>query len=112
MFLFDISNTFTLLLMLAATVLLLFLAHEEKKSFINAIVLFAYIVILIMHVIQIATLPEQYVSLSHTLSKCVIIDFVFVFISFFGYLWIDNIEAQEKGKRSLSNSLDWFWKKI
>ena len=112
MFLFDISNALTLVLMLAATILLIFLAKEEKKSFINAIVLFAYIAILVMHVAQVATLAEEYRFLLPTLSKCIVIDFIFIFISFFAYLWIDDVETKEKGKKSINNSLDWFWKKI
>ena len=112
MFLFDISNALTLVLMLVATVLLVFLAKEEKKSFINAIVLFAYIAILVMHVAQVATLAEEYRFLLPTLYKCIVIDFIFIFISFFAYLWIDDVETKEKGKKSINNSLDWFWKKI
>ena len=60
MFIFDISNPLTLLLMLAATILLIFLAQEVKKSYIGAIVLFAYLIILVVHVAQIATLPEEF----------------------------------------------------
>ena len=58
MFLFDISNPLTLILMLAVTVLLIFLSQEVKKSYISAIMLFAYLIILIVHVAQIATLSE------------------------------------------------------
>ena len=54
MFLFDISNGLTLVLMLVATVLLIFLAQEEKKSFISAIALVGYLMILVMHVAQAA----------------------------------------------------------
>ena len=89
MFLFDISNPLTLLLMLAATALLIFLAQEVKKSYIGAISLFAYIVILVMHVAQIATLSEEFRYLLPTLSRCIAIDFVFVLITFFSYLWVD-----------------------
>ena len=39
-------------------------------------------------------------------------DFVFVLITFFSYLWVDDIEARAIGKRSIDNSLDWFWKKV
>ena len=60
MFIFDISNPLTLILMLAATILLIFLAQEIKKSYIAAIILFAYLVCLIVHVAQLATLPEEY----------------------------------------------------
>lgn len=112
MFLFDISNPLTLILMLAATVLLVFLSQEVKKSYITAITLFAYLIILIVHVAQIATLPEEFRYLISTLSRCIAIDFVFVLISFFSYLWVDDIETKVKGKKSIDNSLDWFWKKI
>ena len=112
MFLFDISNPLTLVLMLAATVLLIFLAQEIKKSYVGAILLFGYLVILIMHVAQIATLSEEFRYMATTLSRCIAIDFVFVLISFFSYLWVDDIEAKTDGKKSIDSSLDWFWKKI
>ena len=112
MFIFDISNALTLILMLAATILLIFLAQEIKKSYINAIVLFLYLIILVIHVAQIATLPEEYRYMLSTLSRCIVIDFIFVLISFFSYLWVDDIEAKAKGKKSIDNSLDWFWKKV
>ncbi len=112
MFIFDISNPLTLILMLAATVLLVFLSQEIKKSYITAIVLFTYLIILIMHVAQIATLSEEFRYMLSTLSRCIVIDFVFVLISFFSYLWVDDIEAKTEGKRSIDNSLDWFWRKI
>ncbi len=112
MFIFDISNPLTLILMLAATVLLIFLAQELKRSYIGAICLFAYLVILIVHVAQIATLSEEFRYMLTTLSRCIAIDFVFVLITFFSYLWVDDIEAKAEGKKSIDNSLDWFWKKI
>lgn len=112
MFIFDISNPLTLILMLAATVLLVFLAQEIKKSYVAAIMLFIYLVVLIMHVAQIATLPEEFRYMVTTLSRCIAIDFVFILITFFSYLWVDDIEAKISGKKSIDNSLDWFWKKV
>lgn len=112
MFIFDISNPLTLLLMLAATVLLIFLAQEVKKSYIGAIVLFTYLIVLVIHVAQIATLPEEFRYMLNTLSRCIAIDFVFVLIAFFSYLWVDDMEAKAEGKKSIDDSLDWFWKKI
>ena len=112
MFIFDISNPLTLLLMLAATVLLIFLAQEIKRSIITAITLFAYLIFLVIHVAQMMTLPEEYRYLVSTLSRCLVIDFIFVLITFFAYLWVDDIEAKKLGKKSIDNSLDWFWKKV
>lgn len=112
MFVFDISKPLTLLLMLAVTVLLIFLSQELKKSYIGAIMLFAYLIILIVHVAQIATLSEEFRYLLSTLSRCIVIDFIFVLITFFSYLWVDDIETRVNGKKSYDNSLDWFWKKV
>ena len=112
MFIFDISNPLTLILMLAVTVLLIFLAQEIKRSSVAAIMLFAYLIILVIHVAQIATLSEEFRYMLTTLSRCIAIDFVFVLITFFSYLWVDDIEAKVKGKKSIDNSLDWFWKKV
>lgn len=112
MFVFDISNPLTLLLMLAVTILIIFLSQEIKKSYIGAIVLFLYLIILIVHVAQIATLSEEFRDLLPTLSRCVVIDFIFVLVTFFSYLWVDDIETKALGKKSLDNSLDWFWRKV
>lgn len=112
MFIFDIANPLTLILMLAMTVLLIFLAQEIKKSSVAAIMLFAYLIILVVHVAQIATLPEEFRYMLTTLSRCIAVDFVFILITFFSYLWVDDIEAKVKGKKSIDNSLDWFWKKV
>ena len=112
MFLFDISNPLTLLLMLAVTVLLIFLAKEINRSAVSGIVLFGYLIILIVHVAQLTTLSEEYRYMISTITRCLAIDFVFVLISFFGYLWIDDVEAKVKGKKSYDNSLEWFWKKV
>ncbi len=112
MFIFDISNVLNLLLMLAATVLLIFLAQELKKSCIAGITLFIYLIILIMHAVQLVTLTEEFQDMSQILARCVAIDFIFIFISFFAYLWVDDLEAKKMEKRSIDNSLDWLWKKV
>ena len=44
--------------------------------------------------------------------RSITFDLVFVFLSFISYLWIDDIEARAKNKKSLDNSLDWLWKKV
>ena len=112
MFIFDISNILNLILMLIATVLLIFLAQELKKSYIAGFVLFAYLILLVVHAGQMITLPEEYSEMLPILGRCVAIDFVFIFISFFSYLWVDDIEAKKMQKKSLDNSLDWLWKNV
>lgn len=112
MFIFDITNTVTLLLLLVATVLVVFLARELKKSYIVAIPLIAYLGLLVMHVVQMITLDAAYNYLLSTLSWCIVIDFMFVLMTFIAYLWVDDLEAKKFNKKSIDNSLDWFWKQV
>lgn len=112
MFVLDISNPLTLLLIILATGVLIFSSQEFKKSYINGIMLFVYLVVLVMHVIQAFAIPGQGQELQEILTKCIVIDFILVALTFFAYLWVDDIEAKELGKKSYDNSLDWFWKKV
>lgn len=109
---FDISNPLTLILMLVATILLIFLSQEIKKSYIAGITLGAYLIFLVTHAIQLMMLPSEYSYIFNTLTRCIAIDFIFILITFFAYLWVDDIEAKAFGKKSIDNSLDWFWKKV
>ena len=112
MYIFNISDPLTLVLLLIATILLIFLSQEVKKSYVTAIPLFAYLALIIIHISQLVTLDPQFSYLSTTLFYCLGLDFVFIFLTFIGYLWVDDIEAKETGKKSISNGLDWFWREI
>ena len=112
MFFLDVSNIFTLILLLIATVLLIFLSQELKKSYISGIALFFYLILLAVHVGQLIPLSQENASYLSELIKCAIIDLVFVFITFFAYLWVDDIEAKKLGKKSVDDSLQWFWKNV
>lgn len=112
MFILDITNVVTLLLLLLVTVLLIFLSHELKKSYIAAIPLFAFLCLLVMHVIQLMTLSPEYSNMTSTLTWCIILDFAFIFISFISYLWVDDLEAKRLNKKSIDDSLEWFWKEV
>ena len=112
MFVFNITNPMTLVLLLVATVLLIFLGQEIKKSYVTLIPLIAYLILLVWHVTQMVTVSEEYRYLLTTISRCVAMDFIFVLITFFAYLWVDDIEAKATNKKSIDNSLDWFWRKV
>ena len=112
MYIFNISDPLILMLMVMATALLIFLAQEIKKSYITGGILVAYLLIIVVHVAQLITLPAEYGHLVNTLTRCIVVDLIFIFISFFAYLWVDDLEAKKLGKKSLSNSLNWFWKKV
>ena len=112
MIILNITNPLTLLLTVLAIALLIFLGQEVKKSIAVAIPLFVFLVLLIIHVGQVATLSADLAYLSSTLYKCIAIDLLFILITFFAYLWVDDIEAKKNNVKSIDNSLDWFWKEI
>ena len=112
MFVLNITQPITVLLLFMGTILLIFLGHELKKSYIAAIPLFAFLVLLIIHVTELVTLPVEYSNLSQMLVWSMVLDFAFIFITFMSYLWVDELEAKKNNKKSIDNSLDWFWKQV
>ncbi len=112
MFILNLANPLTLLLVILITALLIFLSQEIKKSWINGVMLFVYLVILIIQVIQAFIVPNPSDEEFLILTRSIIVDFILVAITFMAYLWVDDIESKELGKKSYNNSLEWFWKKI
>ena len=112
MFIFDLTNPLTLLLVVLATTLLIFLGQEVKKSSIAIIPLISFLALLVIYVVQILTISDEYAYLLRIIYKCLAVDLLFVLITFFSYLWVDDLDARKNNKRSLDKSLDWLWKEI
>ena len=113
MFIFDLTNLLTLFLVLIATVLLIYLSQEVKRSIIVAIPLFAFLIDLVIHTIQTLTLTPDYAYLFNKLCLNMAIDFVFLLLTFLAYLWADDVEAKEFNKKTInSKGIDWLFKKI
>ena len=48
----------------------------------------------------------------HALTVSLVVDFVFIFLSFISYLWVDDIQTKVEKKKSIDDSLNWFWAKV
>lgn len=113
MYIFDISNPFTLLAVLIVTILAVFLGKEIKKPHVPAATLIVFLILIIVYTVQLMLLTEEMKELYHlTLIRCIGINFVMIFLSFVSYLWIDDIACRDNKKKSVDNSLDWFWNKV
>ena len=113
MFIFDLTNLLTLFLVLIATVLLIYLSQEIKRSIVVAIPLFAFLIDLVIHTIQALTLTPDYAYLFSKLCINMAIDFVFVLLTFLAYLWADEVEAKQFNKKTInSKGFDWLFKQI
>ena len=113
MFVFDLTNLLTLVLVVFATILFIFLSQEIKKSMVVAIPLFAFLIDLVIHTIQVLTLSQEYAYLYSTLCYNMAIDFTFLLITFLAYLWADEVEAKAFNKKTIdSRGINWLFKKI
>lgn len=108
----DLSNPFNILVALILYILILFLAKEIKRSNVTCIMLLAFLTIIVGHCIEYVMVQDQTGALTSTLANCIAVDFVFTFLSFIAYLWMDDVEAKDRKLKSIDNSLDWFWKKV
>ena len=113
MFVFDTSYIVVVIMFLAVICLSIYLGKELKKSILPQIVLGVELILLVLHTIQLFTIasPDVY-GTRDIIIRSMRFDYIYILITFFGYLWIDDIEAKVKNKKSVDNSLDWFWKKV
>ena len=106
MIVLNIANPLTLFLIVLAVALLVFLGQEVKKSVSVAIPLFVFLVLLIIHVGQIATLSAELAYLAGTLYKFIALDFLFILVTFFAYHYVKDIETKTINIKSIDQSLD------
>lgn len=108
----NFTNPTLVLLGLILFLLVLYLGREVKKAWVIGIMLFAFLGILIGHAVEYVTLAGNSGALHETLLVCSTVDLIFIFLSFISYLWVDDIETKLGKKKSIDNSLEWFWNKV
>lgn len=110
MYVINLSNPYTIVIALMITLLFIILGKEFKKSVLPAICLGIFLVLILVHTFQSVALAEDiYKSIA---TKSMGVDAVMILLSYISYLWVDDIETKEKNKKSIDNSLEWFWKKV
>lgn len=110
MYIINLSNPYAIIIALMVTVLCVILGKEFKKSIIPAMCLGVFLVLILIHTFQSLVLSDAIYKAMAT--KSIGVDAIMIFISYIAYLWVDDIETKEKNKKSIDNSLEWFWKKV
>ncbi len=108
----NFTNPVTVVVGVVLFLLVLYLARETKKAWIVAGLLFIFIAVLVGHTIEFATIAKQSDEIYKAITTSSMFDFVFILLSFLSYLWIDDMEVKEGKKKSIDNSLSWFWNKV
>ena len=110
MYILNLSNGYTILGALMVTLLFIIWGKELKKSLITAVGLMLFLASLLIHAVQLTMLVDTVYRSIVSISMSV--EAIMIFLLYISYLWVDDIEAKAKNKKSIDNSLDWFWKKI
>ena len=110
MFILNTTDPLTIILFLVATILLIFLGKEIKRPIAPAIALAIFLILLIIHAVQL-NMPA-YADYGVVIRSSIIFELVMVFVTFFSYLWVDDIASKAFNRKSYDNSLDWFWKQV
>ena len=110
MYILNLSEPYIIVGALMITLLFIILGKEFKKSILPAIPLFIFLILLVIHTFQSTMLTDAEYKSIVTVSMGV--DACMIFLSYISYLWVDDIETRAKNKKSIDNSLDWFWKKV
>lgn len=108
----NFTNVATMLLTLVVFLLALVLSKETKKSGIIATMLSVFLIILVCHAVELGTISNITEEMHYAITRSILVDFVFIFLSFILYLWMDEIQAKVENRKSIDNSLDWFWKRV
>ncbi len=108
----NFSQPFSVFVGVVLFVLVLYLARENKKAWIIGTMLFAFLFLLIGHTVEFILFSTKSEEIYHAITTSTTIDLIFVFLTFISYLWIDDMEVKEGRRKSIDNSLDWFWNKI
>ena len=112
MIVIDLTQPLNTFLCIAVMLALVFLGHELKNSIPPAIALGLSTLLIVIHALQLYVFTNAYIDYISVLSSSIIYDFAMILVSYLSYLWIDDIEAKYKNKKSLDDSLEWFWKKV
>lgn len=109
---FDTAQNFNIIVITLAIVAVIALAKKVEKPILPAILIITNLLLLIYHCNILNTLPRALTQQISHLYSCLAMDFLWLLISFLGYLWIDDISAVKLHKKSYDDSLAWFWEKL
>ncbi len=110
MYILDLTNPLVLFAAILIYAVLMILGKEFKKSILPAISLGIFVITIAIYGVQISL--AETAETTRLIVSCMAYNAVLVLLSYLSYLWVDDIEAKANNKKSIDNSLDWFWEKI
>ena len=111
--LLNFSDPITIGLITILVGLLILLSRKIQKSYIMGIVLVVFLIITLGHTISFFSMSNVEKSIESMYVRSIMMDLVFIFLSFISYIWMDELQAKKENKKVVMKSgLDWFWSKL
>lgn len=103
------SDPIITLIITIITVALIVLGRKLELPQLPIIVVIYGLGLLIYHTI---TLNNNISGSTSPYYLSIAVDLVMLFLGFITYLWVDDISAKSRNKKSYSDALSWFWDKL
>lgn len=94
------------------TVLLIILGRKLELSVLPGIATIENLVFLVYHSLKLDSIADGNSLFTSMEYNYLLVGFALLLISFIAFLWVDDIVAKKKNKKSYDDSLSWFWDKI
>lgn len=95
----DMLNPWSLFIALFVTIGFIYIGKGAKNSYLALMPVVAYLLILVIHIIQyMFNMPIQVENPSQTYSQCILIDGILLYSSYISYLWLNETEGKTKKK--------------
>ncbi len=96
----------------AITVLMIILGRKLEQPVIPGIATIGNLCFLIYHSMHLDKLSSEQTELITNQYNYLAVGFILLLVSFIAFLWVDDIVAKKKNKKSYDDSLSWFWDKV
>ena len=110
--LLNTSNPMMIIMYTLIVAGLIFIARKTECVWFAVFIIVASIGFLIYHSVVLDMLSSSANELISQTYHCIAVDLILLLLGFISYLWVDELEAKHRDKKSIDNSLDWFWSKI
>ena len=110
--LLNTANYFEIIIITLATVGIIALSRKTEKPIFSGVLIIVNLAILLYHSYILNCLPASFETQISQTYLCLAMDFLWLLMSFLGYLWVDDIRGIKLNKKNYDNSMAWFWNKI
>ena len=105
-------NYMEIIIITLAIVGVIAFARKTEKPAILGVLIIVNLGMLLYHTYIINHLSPVFEYQISQTYLCLAMDFLWLLISFLGYLWIDDIRGTKLNKKNYDNSMAWFWSKL